>query len=163
MFMAFNISSSFNLVSCFISTPISYIVFLQNTSWIRKPQDILGAGSVCTSCTLPLDPPLWNDWVSMCKQLLQVYVKQELKFLLYEEPSAKADKFRSNLKTIRHFLKKKASSYKSSRLESSLSDQRIRNISVAHCGTYSPIFPRGHAPNLSCAWYTSWAGSLGWG
>ena len=45
------------LVSCSTSTPINHIVFLQNTSCIRKPQVILGGG-VRTPCTLPLDPPL---------------------------------------------------------------------------------------------------------
>ena len=46
------------LVSCSNSTPINHIVFvLQNTSRIRKPQVISGAGG-CTPCTLPLDLPL---------------------------------------------------------------------------------------------------------
>ena len=45
-------------VSCPTSTPINQIVFfLQNTSCIRKPQVISGAG-VRAPCTLPLDPPL---------------------------------------------------------------------------------------------------------
>ena len=47
------------LVSCSTSTPINHIVFLQNTSCIRKPQVISGGGGgVRTPCTLPLDPPL---------------------------------------------------------------------------------------------------------
>ena len=48
------------LVSCSTSTPVNHIVFcLQNTSCIRKPQDISGeGGGVRTPCTLPLDPPL---------------------------------------------------------------------------------------------------------
>lgn len=71
--------------------------------------------------------------------------------MLYEQLWAQADKFTG-------ISWKKAFSYKSSRLKSSVSDQWIRNISVAHCCKYSPILPRGHTPNLSCAWYTSWAG-----
>ena len=51
------------LVSCSTSTPINHIVFLQNTSSIRKPQVISGKGGVRTPCTLPLDPPL-HDWYS---------------------------------------------------------------------------------------------------
>ena len=39
------------LVSCSTSTPINYIVFLQNTSCIRKPQVISGGGAH------PLHPP----------------------------------------------------------------------------------------------------------
>ena len=37
---------------------------LQNTSCIRKPQVISGrgwGGGVRTPCTLPLDPPLYNE------------------------------------------------------------------------------------------------------
>ena len=49
------------LISCSTSTPINHIVFfLQNTSCIRKPQVI--SGGVCTPCTLPLDPPLSEDF-----------------------------------------------------------------------------------------------------
>ena len=51
------------LVSCSTSTPINHIVFLQNTSCIRKPQVILGGG-VRTPCTLPLDPPLTLVWLA---------------------------------------------------------------------------------------------------
>ena len=40
------------LVSCSTSTPINHIVFLQNTSCIRKPQVISGRGGVH-----PLHPP----------------------------------------------------------------------------------------------------------
>ena len=46
------------LVSCSTSTPINHIIFLQNTSCIRKPAGHLGGGGVRTPCTLPLDPPL---------------------------------------------------------------------------------------------------------
>ena len=53
------------LVFCSTSTPINHIVFvvlfLQNTSCIRKPQVISGGGGggeVRTPCTLHLDPPL---------------------------------------------------------------------------------------------------------
>ena len=44
------------LISCSTSTPINHIVFLQNTSCIRKPQ-VISVG-VLTPCPLPLDPPL---------------------------------------------------------------------------------------------------------
>ena len=37
--------------------------FLQNTGCIRKPQVISGGGGVRTPCTLPLDPPLFADFV----------------------------------------------------------------------------------------------------
>ena len=61
------------LVSYSTSTPINDIVFLQNTSCIRKPTVISGGG-VLTPCTLPLDPPLnqcidiygihWDFWLN---------------------------------------------------------------------------------------------------
>ena len=47
------------LVSCSTSTPVNQIVlFLQNTSCIRKLQVISGGRGVRTPCTLPLDLPL---------------------------------------------------------------------------------------------------------
>ena len=49
------------VVSCSASTPINHIVFLQNTSCIRKPQVMSGGGRVRTPCTLPLDPHLRNN------------------------------------------------------------------------------------------------------
>ena len=56
------------LVSCSTSTPINHIIFfLQNTSCIRKPQVISEGrgGGVRTPCTLPLDPPLRLENLSL--------------------------------------------------------------------------------------------------
>ena len=46
------------LVSCSTSTPINHIVFLQNTSCIRKPQVISGGGDVHSLHPPPRSAPV---------------------------------------------------------------------------------------------------------
>ena len=52
------------LVSCSTSTPINHIVFfLQNTSCnTENRRSSQGGGGGAHPCTLPLDPPLFNQW-----------------------------------------------------------------------------------------------------
>ena len=61
------------LVSCSTSTPINHIVFLQNTSCIRKPQVISGVGGggehPLPPPPLPLDPPLWGMFFAYCRDV----------------------------------------------------------------------------------------------
>ena len=63
----------------YINTNKPHSFFLQNTSYIRKPQVISGGRGVRTPCTLPLDPPL--ILVKMWLQLLALCGRNEMKRL----------------------------------------------------------------------------------
>ena len=74
------------LVSCSNSTPINHIVFFCRIPVVlenRRSSQGGGGGVVRTSCTLPLDPPLYPVWFSCRRKSFPVQC-EHIKRLIYK-------------------------------------------------------------------------------